>query len=218
MTIYYLYIKTHKITGLKYLGQTSKNPYEYGGSGVKWVEHIKQHGNNVRTEIILKTSDWDQLTASGRYWSTYYQVVTAMDDFGNKIWANIIPESGGGSNTGGEDHYLYDHTEYSFENIKTGEVVTATQNKFCSIYSMNKSNVCMLLQGQRNRVGDWCVFGKNKFPKYTFINDDTNQEVTMTIRDFWKTYNLCKTNVHAMTKSRISSVKGWRVVLKTQTA
>ncbi len=97
MTIYYLYIKTHKITGLKYLGQTSKDPYKYGGSGVKWVEHIKQHGNNVRTEIILKTSDWDQLTASGRYWSTYYQVVTAMDDFGNKIWANRIPETGGGS-------------------------------------------------------------------------------------------------------------------------
>jgi hypothetical protein len=38
MTIYYLYVKTHNITGLKYLGYTSrKNPHKYTGSGTRWL-------------------------------------------------------------------------------------------------------------------------------------------------------------------------------------
>jgi hypothetical protein len=219
MTIYYLYIKTHKITGLKYLGKTSEDPFKYKGSGIDWKQHLKEHGTDHITEVIFQTNDWEQFKQVGRYYSQLYHIVTAVDDFGNKIWANRIPETGGGDNPGGEEHYLYNHIEYSFENIKTGEIVIATQNKFCSIYDMSKSNVCLLLQGKRNKVGDWCVLGKNKFPKYMFINDDTNQEVTMTVLDFWKTYNLCKTNVHAMIKrkTRNSSVNGWRVVLKDQT-
>ena len=53
MTIYYLYIKTHNTTGLKYLGQTSKqNPYTYCGSGKDWVKHLNEHGYNVHTEIL----------------------------------------------------------------------------------------------------------------------------------------------------------------------
>ena len=52
MTIY-LYVKTHNVTGLKYLGQTSSNdPYKYQGSGKYWRLHLKKHGNNVTTEIL----------------------------------------------------------------------------------------------------------------------------------------------------------------------
>jgi hypothetical protein len=97
MTIYYLYIKTHKKTGLKYLGQTKQDPFKYGGSGEDWTTHLRQYGNKVHTEIVIQTSNWDELTANGRYWSNYYRVVTAVDDFGNKIWANKIPETGGGT-------------------------------------------------------------------------------------------------------------------------
>ena len=50
---HYLYKKTHKETGLKYLGKTiSKNPHTYKGSGVYWSYHIKKHGYNVETEIL----------------------------------------------------------------------------------------------------------------------------------------------------------------------
>ena len=34
----------------------------------------------------------------GKYYSLLWNVVAAMDDFGNKIWANKIPETGGGGN------------------------------------------------------------------------------------------------------------------------
>ena len=47
MTTYSLYVKTHQVTGLKYLGQTSKSdPHKYTGSGKYWLRHIKQHGKN----------------------------------------------------------------------------------------------------------------------------------------------------------------------------
>ena len=60
MTIYYLYVKTHIKTGLKYLGQTKQNPFKYKGSGTDWKNHIKQFGNQVNTEIIFQTSSIEE--------------------------------------------------------------------------------------------------------------------------------------------------------------
>ncbi len=52
MTIY-LYVKTHNVTGLKYLGKTSRtNPHEYQGSGIYWRSHLKKHGKDCSTEIL----------------------------------------------------------------------------------------------------------------------------------------------------------------------
>lgn len=95
---YYLYIKTHQTTGLKYLGYTTHNPYTYSGSGIDWKAHCLVYGKKlVSTEIILETTDWAELTSMGRYYSNLWKITTAVDDFGNKIWANRIIESGGGS-------------------------------------------------------------------------------------------------------------------------
>ena len=95
MTIYYLYVKTHKITGLKYLGQTKKDPIKYKGSGLDWLTHIKQYGYNVDTEILLSTDSKQERNNWGRYYSKLWNVVAGQDDYGNKIWANRIPETGG---------------------------------------------------------------------------------------------------------------------------
>lgn len=97
MTIYYLYIKTHKITGLKYLGQTSKqNPFAYYGSGVDWKHHLQIYGKDHYTEILLETTDKEKRNYWGRYYSKLWNITHSQDDFGNKIWANRIPETGGG--------------------------------------------------------------------------------------------------------------------------
>lgn len=102
MTIYYLMVKTHNITGLKYLCQTKrKDPYKYLGSGVDWITHLTLYGKSIRTDILLETSDKRLLTETGRHYSMLWNITTAMDDFGNKIWANIIPESGGGPGRSG---------------------------------------------------------------------------------------------------------------------
>ena len=45
--IIYLYVKTHRKTGLKYLGKTKKDPFVYQGSGVHWKNHLNKHGYDV---------------------------------------------------------------------------------------------------------------------------------------------------------------------------
>lgn len=96
MVNYYLYIKTHNKTGLKYFGQTKNDPIVYKGSGSDWKKHLIQHGTDVHTEIVFQTADKKELNNQGRYYSKLWNIVRAIDDYGNKIWANRIPETGGG--------------------------------------------------------------------------------------------------------------------------
>lgn len=96
MNIYTLYLKIHKITGLRYLGQTKHDPFKYSGSGVDWLLHLEQYGNEVDTEVLFETASKDERNYWGRYYSKLWNIVNAVDDFGNKIYANRIPETGGG--------------------------------------------------------------------------------------------------------------------------
>ena len=97
MSIYTLYIKTHNKTGLKYFGQTKQDPYKYKGSGDDWLTHLAEHDNCVTTEIVLQTASKEERNHWGRYYSYAWNIVGAMDDYGNKIWANKIPETGSGA-------------------------------------------------------------------------------------------------------------------------
>jgi len=89
----YLYVKTHNVTGLKYLGKTVKNPYTYKGSGKYWKRHIEKHGYDVTTQILLETDDPLELSNYAKIYSTENDVV------GSKEWANLIIESGDGGDT-----------------------------------------------------------------------------------------------------------------------
>ena len=87
----YLYVKTHNKTGLKYLGKTiSIDPHLYQGSGTVWRRHIKKHGYDVTTEILLKTNDPKELKEVGIYYSNLWNIVESKD------FANIVPEMGDG--------------------------------------------------------------------------------------------------------------------------
>jgi hypothetical protein len=87
----YLYVKTHNKTGLKYLGKTkSKNPYRYRGSGTYWSNHIKKHGYDCQTEILLATENEEELRETGLFFSKIFNVVESSD------WANLKEESGDG--------------------------------------------------------------------------------------------------------------------------
>jgi len=88
---YYLYVKTHNKTGLKYLGQTSsKNPHEYKGSGTRWINHIKKHGYDVYTEILVETDDKNAIKQKGIEYSNHFNVVESSE------WANLKIEEGDG--------------------------------------------------------------------------------------------------------------------------
>lgn len=71
MTIYYLYIKTHNITGLKYLGKTTKDPYKYLGSGTDWLKHLKQYGTDITTDIVKTCLTSEEFSYWGRYYSKF---------------------------------------------------------------------------------------------------------------------------------------------------
>lgn len=92
----YLMVKTHQKTGLKYLCKTTKDPFKYTGSGIYWIQHLRRYGYNITTEIIKVCSTKEELSYWGRHYSKLWNIVNSQDDFGNKIWANIIPETGGG--------------------------------------------------------------------------------------------------------------------------
>lgn len=88
--IIYLYIKTHNITGLKYLGKTTRNPFKYKGSGKYWNLHLKKHGVDITTEILLETTDKNEIKSAGLYYSQLFNIVDSEE------WANLKPECGDG--------------------------------------------------------------------------------------------------------------------------
>lgn len=89
--IYYLYVKTHNKTGLKYLGKTENDNVEkYQGSGKFWKRHIKKHGYDVSTEIIGAFDCNNDLRIAGLFWSKKWNIVK------NPQWANLKEETGDG--------------------------------------------------------------------------------------------------------------------------
>ena len=94
-TVYYLYKKTHKITNLKYLGFTKKDPYKYKGSGTRWLFHLKKHGYDIETEILHETTNRDKIQQLGEYYSKLWNVVYSAE------WANLKPETGEGGGVPG---------------------------------------------------------------------------------------------------------------------
>ena len=89
-----LMIKTHVKTGLKYLCMTRKeNWQEYKGSGKLWERHLKKHGNEITTELLLETENEDTFKTVAKQKSMELDVANSAD------WANLRPEEGDGGDT-----------------------------------------------------------------------------------------------------------------------
>ncbi len=85
----YLYVKTHTKTGLKYFGKTTQaDPMKYEGSGKYWRRHLKQHGDDVITEIIGSFNSLDECTPVAIKFSVDNDIVNSP------LWANLIAENG----------------------------------------------------------------------------------------------------------------------------
>ena len=94
MNFHKLLIKTHNVTGLKYLCYTKKEDHEqYPGSGKYWKRHLKQHGYDVTTELIFQTEDYSEFKRIAAKKSKEYDVVNS------NLWANLRIEEGDGGDT-----------------------------------------------------------------------------------------------------------------------
>lgn len=125
---HYLYKKTHKETGLKYLGKTiSKNPHTYKGSGVYWSYHIKKHGYNVETEILKECLTEEELIYWGQYYSNLWNVVESDD------WANLIEEAGPGGYWSTKSRKKLSETNKKIlSKLSTEQLVKRMKNSCCA--------------------------------------------------------------------------------------
>lgn len=119
----YLYIKQHSITGLKYYGKTTQDPYKYSGSGIHWVAHCKKHGKRH-----IKT-----LWVSDLYYDTSIVEHALNFSYKNNIvksteWANLKPENGLDGGNGAEKTFYYKLCPHCNQSFKTSH----KKHVFCS--------------------------------------------------------------------------------------
>jgi len=85
----WLYIKQHNQTGLKYFGKTVKlDPVTYKGSGKRWLNHLRKHGNDVTTIWCQLFTDKQSLIEYAISFSKENNIVESNE------WANLILEDG----------------------------------------------------------------------------------------------------------------------------
>lgn len=91
-----LMIKTHNVTALKYLCYTQKDGDQYNGylgSGKAWLQHIKEHGNDITTTLIFETEDKEEFKKEA------LRISKENDIIASNLWANQSYEQGSGGNT-----------------------------------------------------------------------------------------------------------------------
>ena len=225
MCIYTLYIKTHKLTGLKYLGQTKQNPFIYSGSGVDWVAHLLAYGEYIDTEILFQSTNIEERNHWGRYYSKYFNVVNAVDDYGNKIWANRIPETGGGPG-GILGRGRGDEFKQKMLIQNKGE-----NNPMFGTIWINNGNENKKIRGDippgwiRGRLitGEYAKkFNKrsqsgvnnSRFNKtvYCFENTESLERIHSTSYEFAIKYGISTTGIRGLIKKNKTSHNGWRII------
>jgi hypothetical protein len=96
----YLYKKTHRKTGLKYLGKTkNQDPFAYPGSGIYWTSHLKIHGDDCDTEILKECDSDQEIKEWGLHYSRLWDIVESEE------WANLKEECGDGGDTSMTPNY-----------------------------------------------------------------------------------------------------------------
>ena len=93
----YLYLKQHRITGLKYFGRTtSRNPFKYKGSGTRWGYHCNKHGwEHVITLDVWGFDSQAECTEFAIRYSLTNNIVESCD------YANLEIEDGKNGKTKG---------------------------------------------------------------------------------------------------------------------
>lgn len=104
-------VKIHNKTGMKYLCITKKDDWQkYKGSGKYWMNHLKKHGSDIRTELIYECDDYFEFLVVCRATSDHLDVVLSEE------FANIVPETGYNNNDGKPNIVLF--WEYASEELK----------------------------------------------------------------------------------------------------
>jgi len=219
-----LYVKTHNVTGLKYLGQTSKSdPHRYTGSGKYWLRHLKRHGNDWTTEILYESENKQTINKMGIYYSNLWNVVESNN------WANLKPESGDGAAFG-----IYNPMKNPsvFEKQQTIIKSPAIKEKhrLATIEAMNRPAVKEKLRAARNTI-EYKNYLKTTLNKPELLinrNAKNNSHYNHTTYKFKHTkgavehctsfelrtkYNLPQPSVSRLVSGEYKISKGWQIIV-----
>lgn len=167
MIIYYLCVKTHNITGLKYLCQTKRNPMTYNGSGRFWRQHLTEHGKEHTTEILKECENKEQLRHWGIHYSLLWNVVKSNE------WANLKIEAGDGGELTAEIK-----EKIKQANLKRAPTSEATRAKLRAAAKRRKGFTPegrqKVVDSNKNRV--WTAEMKEKLRKHNLGKPNTSQK------------------------------------------
>jgi hypothetical protein len=222
MTTYSLYVKTHQVTGLKYLGQTSKSdPHKYTGSGKYWLRHIKQHGKNWDTKILLESQNKKDINKLGAYYSNLWNVVESNE------WANLKPETGDGAASGIHNHMKNPAVLAKQQAIIQNPAIKE-KHRVATIKAMNTPAVKEKLTAIRNTLeykeylkttlhNPQLIknrFGKmnpNFDPTVYYFEHASGLTFTGTRFEFNNTYQLTSGSVSRLLNGEYKSTQGWNL-------
>ena len=168
--MYYLMIKTHNITKLKYLCKCSnRDPYTYKGSGVYWKRHLKEHGVDISTEVLYETEDLNKFSEVALEYSIKFDVKNS------KEWANLMLESGlDGGTTHHNPHWLvgFKHSEESKKKISEASKARAIGRK---LSDETKDKISATLKGRPMKCSQK---GEKKTPEHRKKLSDSQKGVS----------------------------------------
>jgi hypothetical protein len=223
----FLMVKTHSVTGLKYLCITKKDPYKYNGSGLYWQKHLKEHGTSHTTEVLMECSSKDEVREWGLYYSHLWDVVRARDESGRKIWANLKPEEGDGAASGEFNHL--NNPEIKQRHL---DAVRSSENRArVSVETkkaMAKPEVVQKLSDQRNtpeykararkRLEETQAFGSQKGKENSRhdssvrrFEHDSGIVEECTSYDLRMKYGLDQGNISKLINGKCKKIKGWKI-------
>jgi hypothetical protein len=187
----YLYVKTHKVTGLKYFGKTTKkDPFKYNGSGTYWLNHLKKHGKLIDTEIIGTFEDEHECSKFALHFSIKNNILES------KEWANLRLENGiDGAPIG---NTFSEETIKKMSEIKKGK---KPREYYVQIAKMNTGRKQTEYQKQRARENLECSWIITN-PQGVVIN-------IVNLRKFCKENNLDQGNMVKVSKGQLKQHKGW---------
>jgi hypothetical protein len=224
MKQYSLYVKTHSVTGLRYLGQTSKSdPHKYTGSGKYWLRHLKKHGKIWTTEILWSSDNKQKINEMGIYYSNLWNVVESND------WANLKPESGDGAASG-----IYNPMKNPLVFEKQQTIVKSLEvkekHRLATINAMNRPEVKEKLRLARNTI-EYKNFLKTTLNKPELLLNrtaDNNSHYNHATYKFKHTsgvvehctsfelrtkYNLPQPSVSRLVSGEYKISKGWQIIV-----
>lgn len=147
----WLYIKQHKITKIKYFGKTTKDdPVSYKGSGTYWLKHLKKHGDNVDTIWTRLFTNKEELISFAVNFSKDNNILNALDPDGNRIWANLMIETGIGPGSHREETKIRIRNNCKGRNVSPETCKKISKSRQSLFTEEKRNNYKLSKQGNKN--------------------------------------------------------------------